>query len=144
MAEELRQGGRFRVRDRPWDNPSTGTGSRRWSAAFWLQHQEDFRAAVLDVVRCGGDTDTTAAILGGIVGARVGKRGIPQGWLDGLMEWPRTVAWMEALGRRLARASSQGDRQRALSLPLSGLPLRNLFFLIVVLLHGFRRLLPPY
>ncbi len=43
----------------------------------WLRHQRDYRSAIMDVVRCGGDTDTTAAILGGIIGAGVRKTGIP-------------------------------------------------------------------
>jgi ADP-ribosylglycohydrolase len=41
-----------------------------------LRHQHDFRMAVTEVVRCGGDTGTTGAIVGGIVGAAVGKRGL--------------------------------------------------------------------
>jgi hypothetical protein len=32
----------------------------------------------------------------------VGIAGIPQPWLANLREWPRTTAWMEALGVRLA------------------------------------------
>ena len=110
----------------------------------WLKHQQDYRAAVLEVVRCGGDTDTLAAIVGGIIGARVGKSGIPQEWLAGLWEWPRTVKWLEELGRTLARVSSEGKGQRAVPLPVYGLLLRNLFFFVVVLVHGFRRVLPPY
>src|SRR5207237_1108787 len=73
----------------------------------WFCKPQDYRAAVLDVVRCGGDTDTTAAILGAIIGAGVGKRGIPNDWLDAIGEWPRSVTWMESLGRRLADAHSR-------------------------------------
>jgi hypothetical protein len=57
----------------------------------WLSNQENFRDAVVAVVQCGGDTDTTAAIVGGIVGCHVGKIGIPEEWLRNLLEWPRTV-----------------------------------------------------
>ena len=110
----------------------------------WFTHQRDYRSAIIDVVRCGGDTDTTAAVLGGIIGARVGKTGIPDEWLARLWEWPRTVQWMEELGRRVARVVADGRGQEALALPLSGVFLRNMFFLLVVLGHGFRRLLPPY
>ena len=108
----------------------------------WLRHPDDYRAAVLAVIRCGGDTDTTAAIVGGIVGA--GGAGIPSEWLEGLREWPRSVAWMERLGRRLAGVVERGRPLSALPLPAVPLALRNLLFLIVVLLHGFRRLLPPF
>lgn len=111
----------------------------------WLSRPDDYQGAIIDVVRCGGDTDTTAAILGGIIGARVGKAGIPQAWIDGVWEWPRTVAWIEALGVRLAEVCSGGDWQPAYPLPYpAGLLLRNAFFLFVVLAHGFRRLAPPY
>jgi len=110
----------------------------------WFTHQHDYRTAIIEVVRCGGDTDTTAAILGGIIGARVGKIGIPDQWLDRLWEWPRTVRWMEELGRRVAQVVANGIGREALPLPQSGVFLRNMFFLLVVLGHGFRRVLPPY
>jgi ADP-ribosylglycohydrolase len=110
----------------------------------WFRHPEDYRQAVLAVVRCGGDTDTTAALVGGIVGARVGKAGIPAEWLAALWEWPRTVGWMERLALRLAEVCASGGSQPALPLSKIGLLLRNLAFLSVVLGHGFRRLLPPY
>jgi ADP-ribosyl-[dinitrogen reductase] hydrolase len=110
----------------------------------WFRHPADLRAALLEVIRCGGDTDTTAAILGGIVGARVGRAGIPAPWLAGLCEWPRSPAWIEALARRLAGVVRTGRAQPAAPLPALGLALRNLVFLAVVLLHGLRRLLPPY
>ncbi len=110
----------------------------------WFRHADDYRAAVAEVVRCGGDTDTTAAILGGVVGARVGKEGIPAEWLGGLMEWPRTVAWTERLAGDVAAALGRGDWRPAPRLPVPGVLARNLFFLLAVLGHGFRRLLPPY
>lgn len=109
----------------------------------WLRYPRDLRAAVEGVIRCGGDTDTTAAIVGGIVGAGVGRAGIPADWLAGLFEWPRTVAWMERLGERLADAlaGQSVDVPRLPRVPLLG---RNLFFLGVVLAHVGRRCLPPY
>lgn len=110
----------------------------------WFCFQQDFRSAVTAVIRCGGDTDTTAAIVGAIVGAGVGKQGIPAEWLDGLWEWPRNVTWMERLGTRLADVTAQQSKQQVLPLPIRGIFLRNLFFMIVVLLHGLRRLFPPY
>ncbi|MCL1469259.1 ADP-ribosylglycohydrolase family protein [Argonema antarcticum] len=110
----------------------------------WLTHQQDYQNAILDVIHCGGDTDTTAAILGGIIGANVGKNGIPEVWMDGLQSWPRTVKWMESLGRKLAEVSEQNFAQNSLPIPIYGVFVRNFFFLTVVILHGFRRLLPPY
>lgn len=110
----------------------------------WLTHQEDFRGAISSVIRCGGDADTTAAIVGGIVGSSVGKEGIPAEWLDRLADWPRTVSWMERLAKQLAETGLKNEPQRPLRLTWFGTLVRNLFFLVVVLFHGFRRLFPPY
>jgi ADP-ribosylglycohydrolase len=110
----------------------------------WLSHQQDCREAIVTVIRCGGDTDSTGAIVGGIVGAGVGRSGIPEDWLSKLAEWPRTVGWMERLGKQLATASALHSQSRAPRLPVIPLLSRNLFFLFVVLCHGLRRLTPPY
>jgi hypothetical protein len=110
----------------------------------WLRHPRDFRSAVTAVIRCGGDTDTTAAVMGGIVGAAVGKEGIPREWLEKLAEWPRTVSWMEQLGGRLAEVMRAGQPEKPLPVSVAGLFARNVFFFLVVLVHVFRRLLPPY
>jgi ADP-ribosyl-[dinitrogen reductase] hydrolase len=110
----------------------------------WLSHQGDFRSAVTAVVRCGGDTDTTAAIVGGIVGASVGFEWIPAEWIHGLWEWPRSVTWMRKLTAQLHVVVNSGSGSRPLRLPAYGIVPRNLLFLFVVLCHGLRRLLPPY
>lgn len=109
----------------------------------WLRHQTDLAGGIEEIVRCGGDTDTTGAILGGIIGARVGPEGIPAEWISGLLSWPHTPDWIEELGRRLylfARGLPSGrmPEQRP------AMVLRNLLLLSAVLAHGFRRLLPPY
>lgn len=110
----------------------------------WLSHQGDYRESVMTIIRLGGDTDTAAAIVGALAGARAGKEGIPGEWLRDLWEWPRTVGWMEALSERLAQRCQ--ERASGSALPLSRLLLlaRNALFIPLVLAHGFRRLLPPY
>lgn len=110
----------------------------------WLAHQNDFRAAVTTMVRLGGDSDTTAAIVGAIAGARAGKAGIPAKWIDNLVEWPRSVAWMERLGARLAASCNDHANSGAVGINPVNLLFRNIIFMVIVLLHGFRRLLPPY
>lgn len=105
----------------------------------WLRHRGDFDSAIRAVITCGGDTDTVAAITGGISGAEVGENGIPQAWIDGICDWPRSVAHIRGLAESLADGSKPQ--------PQAFWPfvlLRNSVFLAVVLLHGFRRLLPPY
>jgi ADP-ribosyl-[dinitrogen reductase] hydrolase len=110
----------------------------------WLSHPLDWRAAVTEVVRCGGDTDTTGAIVGSIVGSGVGRAGIPQEWLAGLWEWPRTVAWMERLAGAIGEAVSKSAPVPSPGVvPVVGL-VRNGLFLAIVLGHVARRLLPPY
>ena len=110
----------------------------------WLTNQRDFRSAVCAVIQCGGDADSTGAIVGGIVGASVGREGIPEEWLDRLIEWPRSTAWMERLAVQLDSTMQSGVATRPIRLPVYGVIPRNLFFLVVVLLHGARRALPPY
>jgi ADP-ribosyl-[dinitrogen reductase] hydrolase len=110
----------------------------------WLTNQHDFRAAIISIVECGGDTDSTAAIVGGIIGAAVGKEGLPADWLRGLFDWPRSISWMEQLGFALGSNQEINSQKVSVELPLLATFPRNLFFLGVVLFHGFRRLLPPY
>lgn len=110
----------------------------------WLAHRASYREAVIAAIECGGDTDTVAAITGAIVGAGTGQEGLPQEWLCRLAEWPRTVAWMEQLAQSLSEVRSNYVGAWAATAPAYQVFGRNLFFLAVVLLHGFRRLLPPY
>lgn len=114
---------------------------------FALRKGDDFEEALKQIIRCGGDSDSTAAILGGVLGARygadLGASPQLQSWLEHLIEWPRSVRWMKRLASALAE--SQNGRQSKLpTLNIPGVLLRNLIFVWVVLGHGFRRLLPPY
>ena len=106
--------------------------------------QGDYRGAVLAAIRCGGDTDTVAAITGAIAGTGTGESGIPAKWLERLREWPRTIGWMRRLGERLARTRDSGIGEAAAPVSLPALLFRNVVFLGVVLTHGFHRLLQPY
>src|SRR6185436_4657133 len=106
--------------------------------------QNDYRGALLEAIRLGGDTDTVAAVVGALVGTRVGKEGIPAEWLRNLWEWPRTPAWMEQVGVRLAEQCNRPINRSALPMSWLKLLVRYALFLPLVLAHGFRRLLPPY
>jgi ADP-ribosyl-[dinitrogen reductase] hydrolase len=113
----------------------------------WLRFPDDFRQAVEAVILLGGDTDTTGAITGAIVGASVGARGLPANWLSGIRDWPWSIAWLRDLAERLARRYPGVGTPAPAAPPslrwIARLP-RNVLFAAVVLLHGFRRLLPPY
>lgn len=107
----------------------------------WLKDPGDFEGGLSSVIRLGGDADTTGAIAGAILGASAGAAAIPEDWLAGIREAPRSRAWLTALGRRAAELESAPGSQPLLW-PL--IPFRNLAFLLIVLGHGLRRLLPPY
>lgn len=108
----------------------------------WLRHPGDFRVSLIAGLECGGDTDTVGAISGALAGASAGVEAIPSEWRAGLGEWPRSTAFIERVARRLAE-------QKAATHPLGPVPYfwlgiipRNLLFILVVLTHGLRRLLP--
>jgi ADP-ribosyl-[dinitrogen reductase] hydrolase len=104
----------------------------------WARHQHALPAALDEVIRLGGDTDTTAAIVGGMLGASSVPQGIMSEWLDGILEWPRSVHWMEELGHSLAT----GMEPPGLRWPATFL--RNALFTLGVYVLILRRALPPY
>lgn len=109
-----------------------------------FRYCDDLHTAVLETVRCGGDTDSTAAIVGGILGARVGRGGIPDEWVQSLWEWPRSVRWMENLASRLAEVVARDTAQKPLPLFAPAVLPRNTFLFLLALMHVVRRALPPY
>jgi ADP-ribosyl-[dinitrogen reductase] hydrolase len=110
----------------------------------WLHDRNDFRRALESALDCGGDTDTVGAIVGAIMGAHVGKEGIPREMIIGISEWPRSVSLLEQIAGKLAQQKETGRALGPVRYFWPGLILRNLIFLVVVLIHGFRRLAPPY
>jgi len=107
----------------------------------WYIHFGDFEQSLQAVLRCGGDTDTVGAITGALAGVATGIQGIPQDWLSAYIDWPRSTSKFLQLGSKLAKA-----HQKSPQLPVHyfwlALPVRNVLFLIIVLLHGVWRLLP--
>ncbi|MFO0756207.1 MAG: ADP-ribosylglycohydrolase family protein [Byssovorax sp.] len=113
----------------------------------WLASPRDFRRSMEAIVRMGGDTDSTGAIVGGLSGATVGAGAIPGEWIEGLCDWPRSVDWMRRVAERLCETfPERGPSAQNGLAPLfwPALVPRNLLFLVVVLAHGLRRLAPPY
>ncbi len=110
----------------------------------WLSHQADVQAAITSVIKCGGDADSTAAIVGGICGAAAGEEGIPAKLLEGIWEWPRSVHWMKQLSAAVAESAGSASPVAPPKAPFYKVLPRNVLFLAVVLFHGFRRLAPPY
>ena len=102
---------------------------------YW-RYGDDLQNALKKIIALGGDTDTTAAILGGVLGSFHHKQAIPREWLSNIIDRPLSVRYLESLAKHLTR----GDRPPPLNLPL--VLVRNAVFMVIVLAHGFRRLLP--
>ncbi|MES2736534.1 MAG: ADP-ribosylglycohydrolase family protein [Verrucomicrobiota bacterium] len=109
----------------------------------WLRHRGNFRQVLSEVIACGGDTDTVAAIAGGICGAETSETDIPAAWLNGVCDWPRSIAYIKQVAEALPPHLADNNAPIPHLTTLMILP-RNLLFLGIVLTHGFRRLLPPY
>ena len=70
-------------------------------AALWcLLTTDSYRECVLKAVNLGGDTDTVAAVAGGLAGAMYGYEGIPQAWRDTLIK----REWIEEMCERAGEA----------------------------------------
>ncbi len=114
------------------------------AAYAWFRHFGDFEKTLTSVLDCGGDTDTAGAIVGALAGAVVGDEGIPRRWIDGIVDWPRGPKLLLAVADRLAAVGAGKHSVTPVRYFWPLVPLRNLLYLIVVLLHGLRRLAPPY
>lgn len=68
------------------------------TAAFWcLITTTSYRECVLKAVNLGNDTDTTAAVAGGLAGLYYGENQIPGEWLSRIIR----VDWIRGLCRQL-------------------------------------------
>jgi ADP-ribosyl-[dinitrogen reductase] hydrolase len=108
----------------------------------WWRHRDNFRRALEAALDCGGDTDTVGAITGALAGADLGVDAIPPDLISGIADWPRSTGWLRALAARLAAQGTQAAPLGSLPLFWPGILLRNLVFLVIVLAHGFARLIP--
>ena len=69
-------------------------------AAVWcVMTTDSYEECVLKAVNLGEDTDTTAAVAGGLAGALYGLEGIPQEWLAEL----KRRKWIEEMCERAAK-----------------------------------------
>lgn len=85
---------------------ANGTGfviDSLYSADWALAKSHDFTQAIQISIKLGNDTDTTAAITGGLAGIRYGLPGLPQRWRQMLLGRPVFHAlagqWCAALAR---------------------------------------------
>lgn len=108
---------------------------------IWLRHRGDFDAIVREAVACGGDTDSVAAIAGGIAGAET--KSFNPGWLGKLVDRPYTVGYLNQLGVALAESAAGRPVKPPSAANWQIIP-RNVLFFLAVLFQGFRRIFPPY
>lgn len=108
------------------------------AVAAWHIHFGDFRKTIEAVAMLGGDTDTVAAIAGSLAGISCGREGIPNDWVTGMIDRPHGIAYILKLSEVLDSGRSDSTGFSWLLFP------RGILFTVIVLCHGFRRLLPPY
>jgi ADP-ribosylglycohydrolase len=93
----------------PADFPNNGWVVHALQTAWWAltNADGDLTATLEYCVRAGNDTDTTAAIAGGLVGACAGASSIPQAWVSILHGYPGyTAVDVQAAVRRLVGATN--------------------------------------
>lgn len=104
----------------------------------FLRYPTNFKLAVLSTVRLGGDTDSVAAIVGGLVGAHVGYNKLPTELVSRLKVAPHDAAWFTEMAERLSHwPHGVEDLHFAPALPSHPLMqlFRNLLTLLLILLH---------
>lgn len=89
--------------------------------------------AIEAAIRLGGDTDTVAAMVGALAGARLGPSALPIDWIAGITDWPVNVSMIHRL------ADAAVGRGRAPRQRIAASVVRNLALLGVVLGHALAR-----
>lgn len=87
-----------RREDLPVTGPDAGYVVHAVEIALWFAyHEPDLERGVIWLANAGGDTDTNAAVAGGLMGARDGESAVPARWVAQLRE----AARIRALAHRL-------------------------------------------
>ena len=68
----------------------------------FLRYPTNFDRAVQSSIGLGGDTDSVAAIVGGLVGAHVGYEKLPTRLVEQLNVPPHNAAWIAEMAERLS------------------------------------------
>jgi ADP-ribosylglycohydrolase len=66
-----------------------------------ITYSPDFCDAIRAAISLGGDTDTIAGMVGAIVGAHVGEKGLPIEWIEQLEDGSRGRSFARSLADRL-------------------------------------------
>jgi ADP-ribosyl-[dinitrogen reductase] hydrolase len=110
----------------------------------WLSSPADFTQCIERALDLGNDTDTTAALAGGLCATLTGPSGVPANYLRRMLDFPRSARYMRKLGAALEHSAETSEIVNPPLLLWPLLPLRNIFLIAVLLIHVVRRALPPY
>lgn len=85
-------------------------------ASIWCFLQRDtYSEVVLTAVNLGHDTDTTAAIAGGLAGLYYGLAGVSESWLNLLARKEDIIALGERLNRKFSNLKKKGTNQEIIA-----------------------------
>lgn len=108
----------------------------------FLCYPANFERAVLSAIRLGGDTDSVAAIVGGLVGAHIGYQKLQTDLVTRIKVAPHDAEWITEMAERLSHwPHGVDDLHFAPALPSNPLMqlFRNLLMLMLVLIHAVLR-----
>lgn len=89
------------IRETPIDDLRTGgyVIEVLESSIWFFLKKDTYEDTILSIVSLGHDTDTSAAIVGGLAGLYYGRAGIPAAWIEALARSEDIVALGERLGQ---------------------------------------------
>ena len=79
-----------------------------YGGIFDFFHTESYRDVVLNAVNLGGDTDTIAALAGGIAGIYYGFRSIPDNWVQNIFRKHEISDMISMFCRSVFRMEQRG------------------------------------
>ncbi|NQZ56212.1 MAG: ADP-ribosylglycohydrolase family protein [Lentisphaeraceae bacterium] len=106
-----------------------------------MRHYGGFRTSLQSVLNLGGDTDTVGAICGALA-ALTDEHSLPEEWCRNICEWPRSPKKYDALADDLHKLLNKQAAAYKWHFFAPFLLIRNIPFILLVLTHGFLRLLP--
>jgi ADP-ribosyl-[dinitrogen reductase] hydrolase len=112
VLDAVRRVPRERREDLGLTGPAAGYTVLCMEVGLWAAwHEPSLESALAWLAGAGGDTDTNAAVAGGLLGARDGEGAIPRRWVEAVARWE----YLGELGERLVggpgkRESGNGER----------------------------------
>jgi len=93
---------------------SSGYVLHTLEASIWtLLHTDQYRTAVLNAVNLGEDTDTTAAVTGGLAGLYYGYEAIPEEWRRQLARLEDVEAICERFDQMIQSLSAETEEKHS-------------------------------